>query len=100
MLGEQLAQRIFADQGDDPGALVLCDAGLTARAGEICEPVYTFGVEAVETLSYGLRMTAEFLGYLGGAQTLPAQRDDASAEDPVSGSVATSGEFAYLSLLL
>jgi hypothetical protein len=45
-------------------------------------------------------MTAEFLGYLGGAQTLPAQRDDAGAEDPVSGSVAASGEFAYLSLFL
>src|SRR5215203_2930670 len=99
-LGEQLARRIFGEQGDDPGALVLCDAGLTARAGAVSAPVYTLGVEAVEALSYGLRMTAEFLGYLGGAQTLPAQRDDAGAEDPVSGSVATSGEFAYLSLFL
>jgi hypothetical protein len=43
-LGEQLARRIFGDQGDDPGALVLCDAGLTARAGAVSEPVYTFGV--------------------------------------------------------
>jgi hypothetical protein len=99
-LGEQLARRIFGEQGDDPGALLLCDAGHTARAGAVCEPVYPFGVEAVEAHSYGLRMTAEFLGYLGGAQILPAQRDDADAEDPVSGSVATSGEFAYLSLFL
>jgi hypothetical protein len=73
---------------------------LTARAGAVSEPVYPFGVEAVEALSYTLRMTAEFLGYLGGAQTLPAQRDDADAEDPASGSVAASGEFAYLSLFL
>ena len=99
-LGEQLAPRIFADQSDDPGALVLCDARLTARTGAVSEPVYPFGVEAVEPLAYALRMTAEFLGYLGGVQTLPAQRDDAGAEDPICGSVATSGECAYLLLFL
>jgi hypothetical protein len=47
---------------------------LAARAGAVSEPVYPFGVEAVEALSYGLRMTAEFLGYLGGAQILPGSK--------------------------
>jgi hypothetical protein len=36
-------------------------------AGAISEPVYPFGIEAVEALSYGLRMTAKFLGDPGGA---------------------------------
>src|SRR5215203_1886998 len=44
-------------------------------------------------------MTAEFLGDLGGAQSPPAQRDDAGAEYPVAGSMAALGEFVDLALL-
>src|SRR5215212_3886633 len=44
-------------------------------------------------------MTAEFLGYLGCAQSPPAQRDDAGAQDPVAWGMAASGEFVDLALL-
>jgi hypothetical protein len=44
-------------------------------------------------------MTAEFLSDLGGAQSPPAQRDDAGAEYPVAGGMAASGEFVDLALL-
>jgi excisionase family DNA binding protein len=43
-------------------------------------------------------MTAEFLGDLGGAQSPPAQRDDAGAEYPVAGGMAASGEYVDLAL--
>src|SRR5215217_2075593 len=44
-------------------------------------------------------MTAEFLGYLGGPQSPPAQRDDAGAHYPLSWGMAASGEFVDLALL-
>jgi nucleoside-diphosphate-sugar epimerase len=43
-------------------------------------------------------MAAEFLGYFGGAQSLPTQRDDLGPEDPVSGSVAATSQFVDLPL--
>ena len=79
------------DQEDDPGALIFSDSRLAPGSGTICEIIYAFGVEAVETLSHGLRMAAEFFGYLGSSKSLPAQGDDAGAEDPVAGSVAATG---------
>jgi hypothetical protein len=67
-LGDELARRVFGDQGDDPGALIFGDAGLAAGLGAVPETVHTVDVEAMEALSYGLRMAAELLGYVGGAQ--------------------------------
>jgi hypothetical protein len=67
-LGDELARRVFGDQGDDPGALIFGDAGLAAGPGAVPETVHTVDVEAMEALSYGLRMAAELLGYVGGAQ--------------------------------
>jgi len=98
-LGEELARRIFGDQGDDPGALIFGYTGFTSGSGEVSEAVQAFGVEAVEALSYGLRVAAELLGYVGGAQPLPAQGDDAGAEDPISWGMAAAGELVNLSLL-
>jgi len=46
----------------------------------------------MEALSYGLRMTSEFLGDPGRVQPPPAQRNDPGTEDPVSRSVAAAGE--------
>ena len=74
----------------------MCDARLTPGSGVICEAIHPFGVEAVDTLSYGLRVTAEFFGDLGGTQSLPAQGDDAGTEDPVTRSAAAAGELADL----
>jgi len=80
----------------DPGALILSDAGFASGSGTVREAIYAFGVEAVETLSDGLGMAAELFGYPGGPKSLPAQRDDAGAQDPVSGSVAATGQLTDL----
>jgi hypothetical protein len=96
IVADQHPGRLFGDKSDDPGALVLRDARFASGSGAISETIYTFGVEAMEALSYGFRMTAKLLGDCGGAQPLPAQRDDAGAEDPVARSVAAAGEFVDL----
>jgi hypothetical protein len=58
-----------------PGAIILRNAGLAPGSGTISESIYPFGVEAVEALSYGLRVAAEFLGYFGSAQPQPTQKE-------------------------
>jgi hypothetical protein len=98
-LGEELARRGFGEQGDDPGALILREAGLAARAGAISETIYSCGIEAVEASTHGLGVAAELLGYLGGTQSLPAQGDDPGSEDPITGGVAAAGELVNPSLL-
>jgi hypothetical protein len=37
-LGDELARRVFGDQGDDPGALLFGDAGLAAGPGRSPRP--------------------------------------------------------------
>ena len=54
-------------QGDDPGALIFGDTGFASGFEAASETVQAFGIEAVEALSHGLRMAAEFSGYLGGS---------------------------------
>jgi hypothetical protein len=98
-LGEELARRVFGEQGDDPGALILREAGFAARAGAISETIYSCGIEAVEASTHGLGVAAELLGYLGGTQSLPAQGDDPGSEDPITWGVAAAGELVNLSLL-
>jgi hypothetical protein len=95
-LGEQLARRIFADQGDDPGALIFRNAWLTAGARRVAEPIYAEGIEAVDVLSYGLGVTVQRLGDLGGTQSSPAQGADAGSEDPVTRRVAGARELVDL----
>jgi hypothetical protein len=43
-------------------------------------------------------MAAEFFGYLGGSKPLPAQGDDAGAQDPVAWGVAAAGQLTDLRL--
>lgn len=97
-VAHQPSRWIFRYQSDDPGALIFGDARLAPGSETICKAIYAFGIEAVKAFSHGLRVTAEFLGYPGGSKSLPAQRNDAGAEDPVSGSVATSGQLTDLRL--
>jgi hypothetical protein len=97
IVAEKPSGWVLGNQGDDPGTLLLGDAGFPSGTGAVAETVYPFGVEAVEAPSHGLRMTAEFFGDPGGAQSLPTQGDDTGSEDPVAGSVAAAGEFADFS---
>jgi hypothetical protein len=41
-------------------------------------------------------MAADFFGYLGCSKPLPAQGDDAGAQDPVAGGVAAAGQLTDL----
>jgi hypothetical protein len=45
-------------------------------------------------------MAAELLGDPGGAQPLPAQGDDAGAQDPIAWGVAASGKLMDLALFI
>lgn len=100
IVADQPSGRILGDQGDDPGALVLRDARAAPGPGTICESIHAQGVETVEALPHGLRMTAELLGYPGRAQPSPTQGDDAGAEDPVPGGVTATGELVDLLFFL
>jgi len=83
-----------------PGALVFGDARLAPGSGTISKPIYPFGVEAVEALPHGLGVAAEFLGDPGVAQSLPAQGDDAGAQDPVPRSMTATGQLMDLALFI
>jgi hypothetical protein len=74
----------------------LGDARLAAATGAVAESIYPFGVEAVEALPYGLRMTSELLGDPGRAEPFPAQGGDAGSRDSVSRGVAAAGQFTDL----
>jgi hypothetical protein len=71
----QPSGRLRSGQSDDLRAFQLREAWLASGTRTISESVYPFGVEAVEGLSNGFGMAAEFLGYFCGAQPLPTQRD-------------------------
>ncbi len=86
-----MSRRVLGDQSDDSGTLIFSDSRLASDPAPIREAIYSFGIEAVETLSHGLRMAAKFFGYPGGSKSSPAQRVDAGAEDPVTGGVAATG---------
>jgi hypothetical protein len=94
----QPSGRLRSGQSDDLRAFQLREAWLASGTRTISESVYPFGVEAVEGLSNGFGMAAEFLGYFGGAQSLPTQRDDLGPEGPVSGSMAATSQFVDLPL--
>ncbi len=48
--------------------------------------------DAVEAGAHGLWVAFKLLGYLGRAKSLPAQRDDPGSHDPVTGSLAATGQ--------
>ena len=62
--GEELARWVFGDQCDDLRAFQFRKARLASGAGAISETVYALGVEAVDALPDGLRVTAELFGDL------------------------------------
>jgi hypothetical protein len=95
-LGDQLARWILADHGDDLRALIFCNAGLTAGARTVTEPIDAPGIEAVDVLSYGLGVAVRRLCDLGGTQFSPAQGDDARTKDPVTRRVAAAREVVDL----
>ena len=94
----QPSGRLRSGQSEDLRAFQLREAWLASGTRTISESIYPFGVEAVEWLSNGFGMAAEFLGYFGGAQSQPTQRDDPGPQDPVSGSVAATSQFVNLLL--
>ena len=81
----QPSGRLRSGQSDDLRAFQLREAWLASGTRTISESVYPFGVEAVEWLSNGFGMAAEFLGYFGGARSLPTLRDDLGPEDQSPG---------------
>jgi hypothetical protein len=94
----QTPWRLCSGQSDDPRAFQLREAWLASGSGAISESIYPFGVEAMEASAHGLGVAAKLLSYPGGAQPLPAQRDDPGSEYPVCGSVAAAGKLADLPL--
>jgi hypothetical protein len=93
----QPAGRRRAGQGDDPAAVGLGQAPGSAGSWPVAQPaqpVDTFGVEAVQPLPHRLRVAAQLVGDLGGAQAVPAVGDHPGAPDPVAGCVAGAGQLA------
>ncbi len=70
--------------------------GGAERAGTwpVAEPVDALGVEPVQPLPHGLRVAAQLVGDLGGAQAVPAVGDHPGAPDPVAGGVPGAGQLA------
>jgi hypothetical protein len=66
----------------------------SAGAWPVAEPVDALGVEPVQPLSHRLRVAAQLVGDLGGAQAVPAVGDHPGASDPVAGCVPGAGQLA------
>ncbi len=66
----------------------------SAGSWPVAEPTDALGVEPVQPLPHRLRVAAQPLGDLGGAQAVPATRDHRRASDPVAGRVPGAGQLA------
>ena len=86
--------RLGAGQRDNPAAIMLAEAPRSAGSWPVAEPVDALGVEPVQPLPHRLRVAAQPLGDLGGAQAVPAVGDHPGAPDPVAGCVPGAGQLA------
>ena len=59
-LDDQSPWRIGRHQRDDLGAFFFCKTRLSSSAGAITERFDPFGIEALDTLSHGLRVATKF----------------------------------------
>src|ERR671911_1045818 len=90
----QAAGWLGAGQGDDAATVGLGQAPRSAGSWPVAEPIDALGVEPVQPLPHRLRVAAQLLGDLGGAQTIPAVGDHPGAGDPVAGCVPGAGQLA------
>src|SRR5258706_16436736 len=70
--------------------------GLRPLPGFIPKPLQAALVEGMQALAYRLRVAAELLGNLAGAQPVPAVGHDLGVHDPIGGRMGTVDQLAHV----